>query len=65
MRRGQSLIVWAISEGREAAKTSRYFLMGKSNYHQRCFWRFSSDVKLQVLYKQEISLFARTYKNIL
>ena len=30
MRRGQSLIVWAISEGREAAKCVDTFLMGSS-----------------------------------
>jgi glutamate synthase (NADPH/NADH) small chain len=31
MRRGQSLIVWAISEGREAARHIDIFLMGKTN----------------------------------
>ena len=31
MRRGQSLIVWAISEGREAAYQVDTYLMGKSN----------------------------------
>jgi glutamate synthase (NADPH/NADH) small chain len=31
MRRGQSLIVWAISEGREAARQVDLYLMGKSN----------------------------------
>ena len=31
MRRGQSLVVWAISEGREAAKAVDEFLMGSSN----------------------------------
>ncbi len=31
MRRGQSLIVWAISEGREAAREVDLFLMGKTN----------------------------------
>ena len=30
MRRGQSLIVWAISEGREAARQVDLYLMGKS-----------------------------------
>ena len=30
MRRGQSLIVWAISEGREAARSVDIYLMGKS-----------------------------------
>ncbi len=31
MHRGQSLIVWAISEGREAARAVDIFLMGQSN----------------------------------
>jgi len=31
MRRGQSLIVWAISEGREAAREVDLFLMGSTN----------------------------------
>jgi len=31
MRRGQSLIVWAISEGREAARNVDEYLMGYSN----------------------------------
>lgn len=31
MRRGQSLIVWAISEGREAARAADLYLMGKSS----------------------------------
>ena len=31
MRRGQSLIVWAISEGREAAREVDIYLMGTSN----------------------------------
>jgi glutamate synthase (NADPH/NADH) small chain len=31
MRRGQSLIVWAISEGREAARNVDIYLMGTSN----------------------------------
>ena len=31
MRRGQSLIVWAISEGREAAREVDLFLMGQTN----------------------------------
>lgn len=30
MRRGQSLVVWAISEGREAARTVDQFIMGSS-----------------------------------
>jgi len=31
MRRGQSLVVWAISEGRQAARAVDTFLMGKSD----------------------------------
>ena len=31
MRRGQSLVVWAISEGREAARAVDLYLMGHSN----------------------------------
>jgi glutamate synthase (NADPH/NADH) small chain len=31
MRRGQSLVVWAISEGREAARAVDIYLMGTSN----------------------------------
>jgi glutamate synthase (NADPH/NADH) small chain len=31
MRRGQSLVVWAISEGREAARAVDEFLSGKSS----------------------------------
>ena len=30
MRRGQSLVVWAISEGREAARKVDEFLMGRT-----------------------------------
>jgi glutamate synthase (NADPH/NADH) small chain len=30
MRRGQSLIVWAIREGRQAARAADEFLMGSS-----------------------------------
>jgi glutamate synthase (NADPH/NADH) small chain len=30
-RRGQSLVVWAISEGREAARNIDLYLMGKTN----------------------------------
>jgi glutamate synthase (NADPH) small chain len=30
MRRGQSLVVWAISEGREAARGVDHYLMGYS-----------------------------------
>ena len=35
MRRGQSLIVWAISEGREAAYHVDKYLMGVSNLPQK------------------------------
>jgi glutamate synthase (NADPH/NADH) small chain len=31
MRRGQSLVVWAIREGRQAARSVDEFLMGFSN----------------------------------
>ena len=31
MRRGQSLVVWAIKEGREVAKAVDYSLMGYTN----------------------------------
>ena len=31
MRRGQSLVVWAISEGRQAARGVDQFLMGRSD----------------------------------
>ncbi|MFZ9071229.1 MAG: glutamate synthase, partial [Burkholderiaceae bacterium] len=31
MRRGQSLVVWAIREGRQAAHAVDHFLMGSSN----------------------------------
>jgi glutamate synthase (NADPH/NADH) small chain len=31
MRRGQSLVVWAISEGRKAAKSVDNYLMGSSS----------------------------------
>jgi glutamate synthase (NADPH/NADH) small chain len=35
MRRGQSLVVWAIAEGREAARSVDKFLMGESNLEAR------------------------------
>lgn len=35
MRRGQSLVVWAISEGREAARQIDKFLMGYSNLESK------------------------------
>jgi len=31
MRRGQSLVVWAIREGRQAARAADQFLMGASD----------------------------------
>jgi glutamate synthase (NADPH/NADH) small chain len=31
MRRGQSLVVWAIREGRQAARAADEFLMGRSD----------------------------------
>ncbi|MGZ0188971.1 MAG: FAD-dependent oxidoreductase, partial [Alphaproteobacteria bacterium] len=31
MRRGQSLVVWAIREGRQCARAVHHFLMGKSD----------------------------------
>jgi glutamate synthase (NADPH/NADH) small chain len=31
MRRGQSLVVWAIREGRQAARSVDQFLMGSSD----------------------------------
>jgi len=33
MQRGQSLIVWAIAEGRSAARGVDLFLMGRSDLH--------------------------------
>ena len=35
IRRGQSLVVWAISEGREAAKAVDTWLMGSSNLESK------------------------------
>lgn len=35
MRRGQSLVVWAISEGREAARAIDIYLMGESNLESK------------------------------
>jgi glutamate synthase (NADPH/NADH) small chain len=35
IRRGQSLVVWAISEGREAAKAADLWLMGHSNLESK------------------------------
>ena len=46
MRRGQSLVVWAISEGRECARAVDQFLMGHSNLE-------SKDASLSKLILQE------------
>jgi glutamate synthase (NADPH/NADH) small chain len=35
MRRGQSLVVWAISEGRECARKVDEYLMGSSQLEQK------------------------------
>jgi glutamate synthase (NADPH/NADH) small chain len=35
MRRGQSLVVWALSEGRECARKVDEFLMGTSHLEQK------------------------------
>ena len=35
MRRGQSLVVWAISEGRECARKVDEFLMGHSKLESK------------------------------
>ena len=35
MRRGQSLVVWAMSEGREAARAVDEYLMGSSNLEMK------------------------------
>jgi len=35
MRRGQSLVVWAISEGRECARKVDEFLMGSSQLESK------------------------------
>jgi glutamate synthase (NADPH/NADH) small chain len=35
MRRGQSLVVWAITEGREAARAVDEYLMGESMLEAR------------------------------
>ena len=38
MRRGQSLVVWAISEGRQAARAVDSFLMGRSDLPEIKLW---------------------------
>ena len=43
MRRGQSLIVWAINEGREAAREVDLFLMGVSNLPAKGCLLYTSD----------------------
>ena len=42
MRRGQSLVVWAISEGREAARAADAFLMGESKLEAKAVSMFST-----------------------
>ncbi len=44
-RRGQSLVVWAISEGREAARSIDLFLMGKTNLEGKIISSFDVMVK--------------------
>ena len=44
MRRGQSLVVWAISEGRKAARAIDQFLMGESRW-----LKWMSDVECWML----------------
>ena len=47
MHRGQSLVVWAIREGREAARAVDESLMGYSNYeNQTVFKIYYSDIGL-------------------
>ena len=41
MRRGQSLVVWAISEGREAARATDIYLMGESNLEAKAVSTFA------------------------
>ncbi|RCR65876.1 glutamate synthase subunit beta [Larkinella punicea] len=42
MRRGQSLVVWAISEGREAARAADLFLMGESQLEAKAKSMFAT-----------------------
>lgn len=42
MRRGQSLVVWAISEGREAARAADIYLMGTSNLEAKAVSMFAT-----------------------
>ena len=44
MRRGQSLVVWAISEGREAARAADKYLMGSSQLESKAHSHFAADV---------------------
>jgi glutamate synthase (NADPH/NADH) small chain len=44
-RRGQSLVVWAISEGREAARNIDFFLMGKTNLQGKSVSSFDLVLK--------------------
>jgi glutamate synthase (NADPH) small chain len=47
MRKGQSLVVWAISEGREAAYHLDKFLQGKSHLPQKdhSFYEHAGEVE--------------------
>jgi len=40
-RRGQSLVVWAISEGRESARCIDEYLMGRTYLHAKNSWGYS------------------------
>jgi glutamate synthase (NADPH/NADH) small chain len=44
-RRGQSLVVWAISEGREAARNMDLYLMGKTNLEGKAVSSFDLMTK--------------------
>jgi len=44
-RRGQSLVVWAISEGREAARNIDLFLMGKTSLEGKSISSFDVMAK--------------------
>ncbi len=44
-RRGQSLVVWAIHEGRESARCIDEWLMGRSYLHSKTSWGYSCQKK--------------------
>ncbi len=50
MRRGQSLVVWAISEGREAAVSVDEYLMGSSSLPQKdeSFFHINDELESQI-----------------